>query len=86
VASTVAIAAVAVAVADLALIVVCFRRRAVLGAVAGVAGVGAVVLAAVHGCSGALAEAAVVIAAILLIVGAVLLGLGQAFERLLGEP
>lgn len=83
---TVAIAAAAVAVGDLALIVVCFRRRAVLGAVAGLAGVGAVVLAAVHGWSGPVAEAAVVIAAILLIVGAVLLALGEALERLLDEP
>ncbi len=78
--------AAAAATGNLALVVTCLRRRAVLGALAGLTGLGSVVFAAVNQLSGTTTAAAIVIAAILLIVGVVLYCLGQAFERLLDEP
>lgn len=78
--------AAAVAAADLWLILICWRRRTVLGGVAGLIAIPTLAFAAAHGLSGGAARAAVLIALIFLIVGAVLLGLGQTLQRLLETP
>lgn len=75
----------AIAVGDLWLVVVCWKRRAVLGGVAGVAGIPLVALAIASGLSGSASEGALVVALALLIVGVGLYVLGQDFERLLDD-
>lgn len=82
-----ALAAVGLAIAtgDLWLVVICFKRRTVLGGVAGVVGIPLVALAVASGLSGSAADAALVIALIFLILGTVLYRVGQAFERLLDQ-
>jgi hypothetical protein len=72
----------AVVVGDVVLLVVSWRSRAVLGGLLGAVGIPIVGLARVSGPSRDSA-AALVIALVLLVVGSVLYGLGQAFERLL---
>jgi uncharacterized membrane protein YczE len=77
--------AAAIAVGDLWLIAICWRRRAVLGGVLGAVGIALVVFAIASGPTADRAEGTLAIALALLIVGVVLYGLGQAFERLLGD-
>ncbi len=77
--------AVSIAVADLWLVVICWRRRTVLGGVAAAVGIPFVAFAIISGPSGRTAKAAVLVALIFLIVGSALYGLGQALERLLDE-
>jgi len=77
----------AIAVGDLCLIAICWRRRSVLGGVLGAAGIPLVVFAIAAGPTGDRAEATLAIALALLIIGVGLYGLGQALERLLdGGP
>jgi uncharacterized membrane protein YczE len=84
-AGTLAACAIVIATADLGLIVISWKRRTVLGGVAGVLGIGLVAFAIASSLRGDAADAALVIALIFLIVGGVLFGLGQAVERLLDE-
>jgi hypothetical protein len=78
--------AAVVAIGNLALVVTSVRHRVVLGALVGLIGLASVGFAGVNQLSGAAAAGAILIAAILLVVGVVLYCLGQAFERLLDEP
>ena len=75
----------AIVVGDLWLIAICWRRRAVLGGVLGLAGVALVVLAIVSGPTIGSGEGTLALALALLIIGVALYGLGQALERLLDE-
>jgi hypothetical protein len=77
--------AVAIAIADLSLVAICWRRRTVLGGVAAAVGIPLVAFAIISGLSGRAATAAMLVALIFLIVGSALHGLGRAFERLLDE-
>jgi drug/metabolite transporter (DMT)-like permease len=81
--SVLAVGGAGIATADVLLFVVSWRSRTVLGVVAGVIGISLVVFAIASGLDSGAARGALAIALILLIVGAVLYGLGQAFERLL---
>ena len=73
----------AIAVGDMWLLAICWRRRAVLGGVLGAFGIPLVVFAIVTGPNVDRREATLAIALALLIVGFGLYGLGQVFERLL---
>jgi hypothetical protein len=84
-ATALAAGGVAVAVADLWLAAISWKRQTVLGAVLGAAGIPLVAFAIASGPSGGAGEGALVVALILLLVGAGLYALGQALERLLGE-
>jgi hypothetical protein len=75
----------AIALGEVSLIVVCWRRRAVLGGVLGVGGIALVAFAIASGPTADFAEGALGVALALLIVGVVLYGLGQRFERLLDD-
>jgi hypothetical protein len=75
----------AIAVGDLWLIAICWRRRAVLGGVLGAVGIPLVVFAIASGPTVDPGEGTLVIALALLIIGVGLYGLGQALERLLDE-
>jgi hypothetical protein len=75
----------AIGVADLWLVAICWRRRAVLGGILGAAGVPLVVFAIVSGPTVGSRESTLEIALALLIIGVGLYGLGQALERLLKE-
>lgn len=84
---TVALAAggAAIAVGDLWLIAICWRRRTVLGAVLGAAGIPLVIFALVSGPNVDRADGTLALALALLITGVGLYGLGQALERLLED-
>jgi hypothetical protein len=73
----------AICAGDVLLVAISWKSRTVLGGVAGLAGIALVGFAIASGPSGGAAEAALVIALILLVVGWALYGLGRAFERLL---
>jgi hypothetical protein len=75
-------AGLAVAVGDLWLVVICWRSRSVLAGFLGATGI-PIVLFAVAGPARDHREAAVLIAAITLLVGIGLYGLGQSIQRLL---
>src|ERR1700740_1553681 len=75
----------AIAVGDLWLIAICWRRRAVLGGVLGAAGIAFVVFAIASTPTVETGKGTLAIALALLVIGAVLYGLGQAVERLLEE-
>jgi hypothetical protein len=82
--SLVIAAAVLLAAAGLWLAAVCWRRRSVLGLVCAVAGIALAVTAGTGPAgSGATDELAGALAAIL--IGAVLLALGQAIQKMLDE-
>jgi len=70
---------------DVWLVVICWKRRTVLGGVAGVVGIALVAFAVASGLRGSAAEAALMIAVIFLILGTALYRLGQALERLLDD-
>ena len=76
---------VAVAVADLCLVAISWKRQTVLGSVLGAVGIPLVAFAIASGPAGSGGEGALVIALILLLVGGALYALGQALERLLDE-
>jgi hypothetical protein len=75
----------AIAVGDLWLVAICWRRRAVLGGVLGAAGISLVAVALASGLSSSTGKAALVIALITLAIGIGLYRLGHLFERLLDE-
>ena len=82
--SLVVAAAVVLAAAGLLLIAVCWRRRSVLAVVSGVAGIALAVAAGTCPAGGGAADMlAGALAAI--VIGAVLLALGQAIQRMLDE-
>jgi hypothetical protein len=76
-------AGAAVAAGDVALLAIAWRSQTVLSGVLGATGIPLVVLANLSGRGGGTAVAILVIALLLLIVGAAIYALGQAFERLL---
>ncbi len=78
-------ASVAVGLADLLLLMVCWRRRSVLGGFCGAAGIALVVLAVASGSADRPAGAPIVIALVTLVMGTVLLVLGEAVWRLLED-
>jgi hypothetical protein len=79
-------AGLAVAVGDLWLVVICWRSRSVLAGFLGATGI-PIVLFALAGPAREHRDAAVLIAAITLVVGIGLYGLGQSIQRLLDrEP
>jgi hypothetical protein len=84
-AAALAAGGVAVALADLWLAAISWKRQTVLGALLGAVGIPLVAFAIASGPTGGAGEGALVIALILLLVGAGLYALGQALERLLDE-
>jgi hypothetical protein len=77
--------AVAVAVGDSWLLANCWRTRTVLGGILAAGGIALVGLAVASRLRGGAGGAALLIAGALSVVGCVLYGLGQAFERLLHD-
>jgi hypothetical protein len=75
----------AIAVGDLWLSAICWRRRAVLGGVLGAVGIPLVVFAIASGPTVEPGKGTLAIALALLIIGVGLYRLGQALERLLEE-
>jgi hypothetical protein len=86
--SILTLAAVAVAAGDLWLVVIAWKRRSVLAGLLGAIGVPVVVFSVLQDPTHAAhEEALVVIAAIMLVIGIALYGIGQAVQRLLDtEP
>ena len=78
-------AGIVVALADLALIVACWKSRTVLGGVMGAAGLALVVLAVARVASGSASEYLIAIAAVTLVIGTTLYIIGQSLERLLDD-
>lgn len=77
----------AIVAGDVWLIAVCWKHRAVLAGVLGIVGIVLVTVAIASGLTGSAGEGALVIAAITLVLGVCLHGLGQTLERLLdNEP
>jgi hypothetical protein len=76
---------VAIAIADLGLLAICWRHRTVLGAVLSAVGIALVAFAIASGPAGSTGEGTLAIALTLFIVGGVLYALGQTLERLLDE-
>jgi hypothetical protein len=80
-------AGLAIALGDLWLVVSCWRSRSVLPGFLGAAGIVIVLFAVVAGPARIHHEAAVLIAAITLVAGIALLGLGQSIQLMLDrEP
>jgi 4-hydroxybenzoate polyprenyltransferase len=79
-------AALLIAIADLALVVACWKRRTVLGAVLGATGVPLVGVAIARGASRGAGEDSILIAGLMLGIGAVLYTLGRVLERALEDP
>ena len=81
------VAALAVAVGDLSLVVLCWMRRSVLAGLLGAAGIPVVLFAIVDDPARHSHESALLIAGIMLAIAAALYGLGQALQQLLDrEP
>lgn len=78
-------AALAVGTAHACLVVACWKRRSILGGVCGAAGVALVVFAISSGPATGTGEGSLVIALVVLLIGTVLLGIGQAVWRLLDD-
>ncbi|HEY2398184.1 MAG TPA: hypothetical protein VGH78_04245 [Solirubrobacteraceae bacterium] len=74
-----------IAVGDLLLIAICWRRRAVLAGVLGAAGIPLAVFAIASGPTVDGPEGTLAIALALLIIGVGLYGIGQLLERVLDE-
>ena len=82
-----AVAGLAVAVADLWLVISCWRSCSVLPGILGATGIPIALLCVAPGPARNQREAALVIAAITLVVGVALYGIGQLIQRLLDrEP
>ncbi len=79
------ILAAAVVVADGWLVVACWRRRSVLGGLCALTGAPLVALALAAGLSGGTGRGALIISIVVLLIGIVLLGLGQTVQRLLDQ-
>jgi uncharacterized membrane protein YczE len=77
--------AAAIATSNVGLVVICWRRRTVLGAILGAAGIALVAFAIASGLTSPAGRDALAIALVALLVGTALYGLGRAFDRLLGE-
>ena len=77
--------AVAVVVGDSWLLAKCWRTRTVLGGILAAVGIALVGLAVASRVSGGAGGAALLIAGAFSVVGGVLYGIGQAFERLLDD-
>ena len=75
----------AIAVGDVGLVAMCWRRQAVLGGVLGALGIPLVAFALASGPTVDPGEGTLAIALALLIIGVGLYCLGQTFERLLEE-
>jgi hypothetical protein len=75
----------AIAVSDVWLIAICWRRRAVLGGVLGAAGIPLVVFGIASAPTDDPGRATLAIALALLIIGVALYVLGQAVDRLLKQ-
>jgi hypothetical protein len=71
---------------DLALTVICWKSRTVLGGVLGASGCAVVVVALVRGVGRETSEYSILISSVALLIGAGLYGVGQVFERLLADP
>jgi hypothetical protein len=79
--------ALAMAGAAVTLVVICWRARAVLPGFAAAVGIALVAFAIASGLRGRAARDALLISLIFVLLGSVLYGLGQTFERLLeGQP
>jgi hypothetical protein len=76
----------AIAAGGLWLTAICVRRHVVLGGVAEIAGLAFVAFSSSRGVSGYAAHVALGLALVLLLVGAVLLGLGGVLQRVLDDP
>ncbi len=79
------LAAAAVVVADGWLLVACWRRRSVLGGLCALGGAPLIGFALVSGLAGGIGEAALIFSVVVLLIGIVLLGLGQTVQRLLDQ-
>ena len=77
--------AVAVVVGDSWLLAKCWRTRTVLGGILAAVGIALVGLAVASRLTGGAGGAALLIAGAFSVVGCVLYGLGQGFERLLDD-
>jgi hypothetical protein len=77
--------AVAVVIGDACLLVKCWSTGTVLGGALAAIGIALVALAVASRLTGGAGDTALVIAGAFLVVGWVLYGLGQAFERLFDE-
>jgi membrane protein DedA with SNARE-associated domain len=84
--ASLAAGAIAVAAGDLALGVACYRTRTALGGIVSIGSAVLVGLSAGRVWKGSVARDEVIGALAFLAVGAVLLGLGQAVDRLLTGP
>jgi hypothetical protein len=78
-------AGVAIAAGDLWLVLICWKRRSVLGGLLGAISMAIAVFAIVSGPSHGRGRGALAIAAIALVIATALYGLGQALQRLLDE-
>jgi hypothetical protein len=74
-----------VALGDLALVVICWRRRAVLGGVLGTAGFVLAVLGLVRGAPHLYSDYPLLLAGVMLGIGTVIYLIGQVLERLLED-
>jgi peptidoglycan/LPS O-acetylase OafA/YrhL len=78
-------AGVAIAAGDLWLVLICWKRRSVLGGLLGAISMAIVAFAIFSGPSHGRGKDALAIAAIALVIATALYGLGQALQRLLDE-
>jgi hypothetical protein len=78
-------AGLVVAVGGLALIVVCWKTRTVLGGLLGATGIVLVAFGVARGASRTAGEYSIGIAAVALLIGTVLYIIGQVLERLLDD-
>ena len=85
VAGAFAAGAVAVVVGDSFLLAKCWRTRTVLGGILAAVGIALVGLAVASRLTGSAGDAALLVAGAFSVMGWVLYGLGQAFERLLDD-
>ncbi len=78
-------AGAALLAADLWLLVICWRRQAVLGGVCAATGTTVVLFALASGLAGQPGKDALIVAVAVLLIGITLVGLGQAVQRLLDQ-
>jgi hypothetical protein len=83
--AAVILVALVVGLGDAALVLVSWRSRSVLPGVLGISGVAAIAFAVARSLSRGGSAYAIVIAGLALVIGLVLYGLGQAFERILDD-
>ena len=78
-------AAAVVVAADGWLLVACWRRRSVLGGLCALTGAPLVGFALASGLTGGTGQGTLIASVVVLLIGIVLLGLGQTVQRLLDE-